>query len=297
MAVEENPITTIEPLSAPSRVIEKKFPGIGAAVGLLFLAVFIQFVFSAGILLVNWISKRNLDLNILTSSLSVVIVLYVATFGGVILIGWLLARTPFRELYRFTFFPWKITLWYLPLLAGLVVLLLELMAVVTHILPVSSWLMELMRRLMEESLWLALLFGGLIGPLLEEMLFRGLILRGFLDRYKPWHAILLSALLFGVFHLNVWQFFTAFFLGLLLGWLYWKTGSLWPCFILHALHNSTVTLSGTFIYTTLLGYPEEVVDATVTPYLPIWLTAVGVLFTLAGVCGIRAILKKKDAAL
>jgi len=81
-----------------------------------------------------------------------------------------------------------------------------------------------------------------LAPLFEEMLFRGLLLRAFLQRYPRGVAIVASALYFGAAHLNIYQFFLAFFLGLLLGWLYERSQSLIPCLALHAALNSTVFL-------------------------------------------------------
>src|SRR5947207_2030568 len=58
-----------------------------------------------------------------------------------------------------------------------------------------------------------------IAPFVEEMLFRGLFLRGFLFNYSPARSIVLASLLFGLAHLNVYQFVVASILGLLSGWL------------------------------------------------------------------------------
>lgn len=87
---------------------------------------------------------------------------------------------------------------------------------------------------------------SVIGPILEELLFRGLILRGFLAAYPRRQAVFLSALLFGLFHLSPWQGLSAFGLGLLLGWWRAETGSLWPCFAGHILWNAAVTVVQAF---------------------------------------------------
>jgi len=84
----------------------------------------------------------------------------------------------------------------------------------------------------------------LLAPILEEMLFRGIILRSFLNQYRRTHAIMGSAILFGLAHLNIYQFVVGTALGLISGWLYERTRSLWPCIVLHASYNSAVT----FIY-------------------------------------------------
>ena len=81
-----------------------------------------------------------------------------------------------------------------------------------------------------------------LAPVLEEMLFRGVILRAFLHRYPKGAAISVSALYFGIAHLNVYQFALAFLLGLVLGWLFERSRSLLPCIALHAVYNSSVLL-------------------------------------------------------
>ncbi|RZI98819.1 MAG: CPBP family intramembrane metalloprotease [Rubrivivax sp.] len=80
----------------------------------------------------------------------------------------------------------------------------------------------------------------LVAPMVEEMLFRGVILRSFLRQYARWPAILGSALLFGLAHLNVYQCAVGLALGTVSGWLYERTQSLWPSIILHASYNSAL---------------------------------------------------------
>lgn len=74
-------------------------------------------------------------------------------------------------------------------------------------------------------------------PILEEILFRGVILEGFLKNYNPQKAILLSAVIFGGAHLNPWQAYGAFLIGIFIGWLYWKTRSLIPGILIHFINN------------------------------------------------------------
>ena len=77
----------------------------------------------------------------------------------------------------------------------------------------------------------------LVAPVLEEMLFRGVVLRSFLQQYSRWLAILGSACLFGLAHMNIYQFLCASVLGVVCAWLYEKTRSLWPGIVLHASSN------------------------------------------------------------
>ncbi|KVL21265.1 CPBP family intramembrane glutamic endopeptidase [Burkholderia sp. MSMB1826] len=81
-----------------------------------------------------------------------------------------------------------------------------------------------------------------IAPLLEEMLFRGVMLRSFLRQYPEGTAIAHSAAVFGLAHLNVYQFALAFGLGLLIGKLYAATRSLLPGILIHACYNTAVVI-------------------------------------------------------
>lgn len=71
----------------------------------------------------------------------------------------------------------------------------------------------------------------------EEILFRGLVQRGLRHRLGRWPAILLTSLAFALCHLNLLGFLVLFALGLLLGWLYERSGSLWPPMAAHAANN------------------------------------------------------------
>lgn len=80
---------------------------------------------------------------------------------------------------------------------------------------------------------------GLLAPLAEEMVFRGAILRSLL-RWKenPWIGIVISAVLFAVIHMNPAQMPHAFLIGLLLGWMYYRTDSIVPGVVYHWVNNT-----------------------------------------------------------
>ncbi len=90
--------------------------------------------------------------------------------------------------------------------------------------------------------WAGVALAVVIAPLTEEIVFRGVILRGLLGRWRPWIAIVASALLFALMHLNPAQAPVAFAVGLALGWIYTRTRSLGLCVLGHALNNASVYL-------------------------------------------------------
>lgn len=80
---------------------------------------------------------------------------------------------------------------------------------------------------------------AIAAPVAEEIVFRGAILRALLNSFKhPWVAITLSALFFAVGHLNPAQMPHAFLIGLLLGWMYYRTGSILPGILFHLVNNT-----------------------------------------------------------
>ena len=103
------------------------------------------------------------------------------------------------------------------------------------------------------------LFVVVSGPIIEEICFRGLLLDSLLKtRCRPWVAIIISAVVFGLFH-GLWApFVTATLFGLLAGWLYWRTGSIIPGLIIHIANNSLTAIdltnqTDTFYLIALVG--------------------------------------------
>lgn len=121
-----------------------------------------------------------------------------------------------------------------------------------------------------------------LAPVVEEMLFRGVILRSFLLQYDRRQAIWGSALLFGVAHLNIYQFVVALGLGFVLGWLYERSRSLIPCIALHASYNTAVFFSTYYLM------PDGAGPAL--PSLPasVWIVVSGM--ALLAVLGLRRLL-------
>lgn len=139
-------------------------------------------------------------------------------------------------------------------LAVIVLTTLPVLLLVPGLLLVEGWLNQALTQLIPESDWEAEAFaqmsdGSLVAvlsvcvfaPVLEEMLFRGVILRGLLQRYPPGVAIVHASAVFGLAHLNIYQFCGAMLSGMVMGWLYERTRSLWPGIVLHAAYNTGVT--------------------------------------------------------
>ena len=118
---------------------------------------------------------------------------------------------------------------------------------------------------------------AVMAPLVEELLFRGAIEGHFLQTGKrPGMAILLSALIFGLIHVNPAQVPFAFCLGLVFGWLYYRTGSIIPGMIGHFLNNSLATIA--MATSTQEELNEKTVDMIgATPTYILWAAAIIIL--------------------
>ncbi|TAE32213.1 MAG: CPBP family intramembrane metalloprotease [Cytophagales bacterium] len=107
-------------------------------------------------------------------------------------------------------------------------------------IPQPEWLEKAMEEMFNKKI---IITAVLAAPILEEILLRGIVLDGFLKRYSPTKAIIWSAVLFGVMHLIPLQALNAFFLGLAMGWVYYRTCSLWPVILMHFVNNALSSLS------------------------------------------------------
>lgn len=81
------------------------------------------------------------------------------------------------------------------------------------------------------------LIASLLAPLAEEVAFRGYVLSALRTRLRPGLAIAASSVLFASMHLDPVRFPAVLFLGTFLGWLAWRSGSLWPAVAAHAANN------------------------------------------------------------
>lgn len=77
----------------------------------------------------------------------------------------------------------------------------------------------------------------LYSPIIEEMFFRGIILKGISNKHNPILAIIISSILFGMSHLNFQQGIFSIILGIILGAVYYKSRSLYLTIGCHMLNN------------------------------------------------------------
>lgn len=113
----------------------------------------------------------------------------------------------------------------------------------SRILPeMPAYLEEALKSMTNGPLWASLLSVSIFAPLFEEWLCRGLVLRGLLKKMNPVGAICVSAAFFAILHMNPWQAIPAFILGLLFGYVYYRTGSLKLTMLMHCVNNTVAVI-------------------------------------------------------
>lgn len=146
------------------------------------------------------------------------------------------------------------------------VLGLNLLFDLTGIIDNSAAYQAVAAGQLSASLAVGLICYGIISPLAEELVFRGIVYNELKRSYRLPLAMLISALLFGLYHMNPVQGGYGFIMGLLLAYLYEYFGSfLWPVLV-HMLANSLAyILSNTSLSTTVIrSWPAAIVCAAVT---------------------------------
>ncbi len=122
------------------------------------------------------------------------------------------------------------------LIGAIITISISILALpVISLIPMPAFFMKLLQEIEKEPALPIIIVTA--APVFEELLFRSVILDGFSRRYPATKALIYSALLFGISHFNPWQGINAFFIGLLLGWVYLRTRSLITCIFIHAIHN------------------------------------------------------------
>lgn len=176
------------------------------------------------------VTTGNLDKAVLTQTIMIP-----AQLAGQIMMGIYLWKAGYISTKKET---WSLVS--APYLLGSAVAILTSGFVVSSLMSLLDWIPNIMEQSFDilQSGWGGILTIVIIGPVLEELLFRGAITKALLQQYDPPKAIFISALLFGIIHINPAQIIPAFLIGILLAWTYYKTGSLIPGIFMHILNNS-----------------------------------------------------------
>ena len=170
---------------------------------------------------------------------------YTITFSITIIFGIVQKKDDPRDNGLFSFSPVPLKIY--PILVVLTLAILTLVDPITDLIPMPDFFYKMFLELLTDKSYSTFFMMVIAAPVLEEILFRGIFLNGFLKNYSPRRSLIWSSLFFAVAHMNPWQFIVAFILGLVIGYVYMKTKSLLPCIFIHFIANLT-SYSSRFLF-------------------------------------------------
>lgn len=133
-----------------------------------------------------------------------------------------------------------------------------------------------------QSIWVVWFVIGIVPAISEETLFRGYLLSSLRQKTKPIVYIIVTALMFGIYHMNLYQGCYAFLLGLVLAYVVYKTNSIFASAIIHFICNSMAVILS---MTTIINL-EKISD--------IQLIGIGIAGLVMLVAGLWFISRKKN---
>ena len=219
---------------------KKHYPTIAGAIHLIVLYIFIQTIVDFPLALIDYYNGTDYLYNpfkkIFLGISSTIFIFYFA---------WRKAGVPLKELFPYKSFNVLIIIPILFFLWAAQSLIGEVNILIDKALPPPPWFWEMFNKIFESDygIYGAILKVVIIAPVIEELIFRGVIMHGLMRNYSKFTAVFVSALLFALFHLNPWQFPATFILGLILGILMLRTRSIYLCIIGHAINNGLVLIS------------------------------------------------------
>jgi sodium transport system permease protein len=136
--------------------------------------------------------------------------------------------------------------YFVPIIASIPVVIVAaiISQVINLIYPFPESYLENLQKVINMSnfpLWKNILIIAVLPGICEELMFRGFIIRGF-EKRGFWSAIIITSLLFAVFHLDPFRFIPVGVLGIWMGYLLLKTGSIFVPILAHVLNNSLAVL-------------------------------------------------------
>ena len=168
----------------------------------------------------------------------IIVFLYLSFLS--LLIVWYIKKEDSRNTFSLHDVPWRIGLW-----AFLLYISEFLFIAVFYgnpvLIPKSMITTEYILRTINPIFF---------APVVEEIVFRGLLQKNLLLKIAPWIAILITSVLFALIHLNRFEaILPAFLLGICCGIIYYKTGKLIVCILFHSFSNILAAATGfTFVY-------------------------------------------------
>jgi membrane protease YdiL (CAAX protease family) len=262
-------------------IIENKkiYPGIKNAIFL--CLIFFGLEIGIGIILwtilfISGIEKESILYQIVT------ILMNILTSGLVIYIGFKKSHKKFDEVFVFNDVSSNLWIAITVFMFGFIILASEINNVLIYFLPMPGFVEGVFEKMLDSKyIFISVLSVAIVPAFVEEMLFRGVILNGFKDNYSHKKAIIVSSLLFGIVHLNPWQFVTASLFGIVSAWVCLKMKSLTPSIYMHLFNNTAVVFARKARdIIPIKGFNS---GSSVHTFQPLWFDILGIVLASIGI--------------
>jgi uncharacterized protein len=221
----------------------KPYPSILQSIHLVVLYIFVQTIIDFPLAIFDYYYDTEFLYNPYKK-----IVLGVGSVVFILYYGFRRTRNPLNMVFPFKKFNPAILVFLVIFFLGAQQILNLVNGWVEKAIPPPSWFWEMFGKIFDNDygFWGAFMKVVIIAPVIEELIFRGVIMHGLMRNYSEKSAVFFSGLLFALFHLNPWQFPATFVLGLILGWLMIRSHNILLCIAGHAINNLLVLLTITF---------------------------------------------------
>jgi membrane protease YdiL (CAAX protease family) len=206
----------------------------------------------------------------------------ITAFGIILTVGFKKTKRKFNEVFKFNRVSAFLWIAIIVFTIGFIIVTSEMDNLLCYFLPKPETYNDVYKKTAKQTLIIAIISLGIIPAVGEEMFFRGLILDGLKTNYSKTKAILISAFLFGIVHLNPWQFLLTFTMGLFSAWICIETNSILLSIYIHFFNNtfSTIMLK----YKDLIPTSDfnDDLNTSVT-FQPLWLDLTGLAILTIGI--------------
>ena len=159
-----------------------------------------------------------------------------------IIIWAIIKKYNLKSVFRFNKVKWNYTIYTVLAGIGMIFVLDEVDRLMDLFVTMPDYMQQLEELMQFSDLSSTILLISsiaIIGPLTEEMMFRGFFLQSLEKNLKNiTSAVVYTAVAFMISHFNIYWALSIFFSGFFLSFVGWKTNSIWPALIVHAVNNS-----------------------------------------------------------
>lgn len=191
------------------------------------------------IAIIGYLLSLYFSLMFINSSKYILLAITPLTLLFVVIASSLLVKMDFNKGYKFKKFRIRHLYIFFLLYIGVYIVSNYLINMISTIFPKIVTDYSIFGEFLSvDNIWIGLLLIALLPAVAEELLFRGVIFNSFNKKYGYIIGMIVSALLFGIYHMNWIQGVFAFIIGLALAYGYYKTGSIITCMIIHFFNNA-----------------------------------------------------------